>query len=64
MGLSGSAQDIQQKINEKFGANSVKVDNKWGNQSKTGLKALYDEWKNVKGPAPTPVVESVLDKAY
>ena len=45
MGLSGSAQDIQNKINEKFGSNAVKVDNKWGNQSKLGLKALYDDWK-------------------
>ena len=45
MGLSGSAQDIQNKINEVFGTNSVKVDNKWGNQSKAGLQALYDKWK-------------------
>lgn len=46
MGIEGaSAQDIQNKINEKFGSNAVKVDNKWGNQSRAGLKALYDDWK-------------------
>jgi hypothetical protein len=30
MGLSGSAQDIQNKINEEFGSNAVRADNKWG----------------------------------
>jgi len=46
MGMEGkSAQDIQNKINEEFGSNAVKVDNKWGSQSRAGLKALYEKWK-------------------
>ena len=46
MGMEGkSALDIQNKINEEFGSNAVKADNRWGIQSKAGLKALYDKWK-------------------
>ena len=46
MGMEGkSAQDIQNEINRVFGSNAVKADNRWGNQSRAGLKALYENWK-------------------
>ena len=66
MGLSGSAQDIQNKINEEFGSNAVKADNKWGDQSKTGLKALYKKWKENQNVVPEPIVKytSTINPTY
>ena len=39
------ARTIQNEINKVFGSNAVKADNKWGNQSRAGLQALYNKWK-------------------
>ena len=66
MGLSGSAEDIQNKINEEFGSNAVRADNKWGNQSKTGLKALYKKWKENQNVVPEPIVRypSTINPTY
>ena len=51
MGMEGkSAQAIQEEINNVFGPNAVKPDNKWGNQSKAGLQALYERWKSLQSP--------------
>ena len=66
MGLSGSAKDIQNKINKEFGSNAVKSDNKWGNQSKAGLKALYKKWKENQNVVPEPIVRypSIINPTY
>lgn len=64
MGLDGqNALQIQQYINQQLGNNSVKEDNKWGNQSRAGLKALYENWKlqqkpQTQSPIGNPVIES------
>ena len=58
MGMEGkSAQEIQNEINKVFGSNAVKADNKWGNQSKTGLKALYVRWKSLQ---PTNLEKKIV----
>ena len=66
MGLSGSAKDIQNKINKEFGSNAVKSDNKWGNQSKAGLKALYKKWKENQNVISEPIVRypSIINPTY
>ena len=49
MGMEGkSAQEVQDEINKAFGSNAVKSDNRWGNQSRKGLKALYERWKSLQ----------------
>ena len=45
-----NAQTIQEEINNTFGPNAVKTDNKWGNQSRAGLQALYERWKSLQPP--------------
>ena len=64
MGLDGqNALQIQQYINQQLGNNSVKEDNKWGNQSRAGLKALYDNWKMQQKPQTpaSPIGNSVIE---
>ena len=64
MGLDGqNALQIQQYINQQFGKNSVKEDNRWGNQSKAGLKALYENWKLQQKPQTqsSPIGNSVIE---
>ena len=64
MGLDGqNALQIQQYINQQLGNNSVKEDNKWGNQSRAGLKALYDNWKLQQKPQTpaSPIGNSVIE---
>lgn len=64
MGLDGqNALQIQQYINQQFGKNSVKEDNKWGMQSRAGLKALYDNWKMQQKPQTpaSPIGNSVIE---
>lgn len=64
MGLDGqNALQIQQYINQQFGKNSVKEDNKWGIQSRAGLKALYDNWKMQQKPQTpaSPIGNSVIE---
>ena len=64
MGLDGqNALQIQQYINQQFGKNSVKEDNKWGMQSRAGLKALYENWKLQQKPQTqsSPIGNSVIE---
>lgn len=64
MGLEGqNALQIQQYINQQLGNNSVKEDNKWGMQSRAGLKALYENWKLQQKPQTqsSPIGNSVIE---
>ena len=59
MGMEGkSAQEVQDEINKAFGPNAVKSDNRWGNQSREGLKALYKRWKSLQ--PITPKTETIV----
>jgi len=62
MGLEGkTAAEIQEEINRQLGSHSVKVDNMWGNQSRAGLKALYDNWKLINTPKAETVTKPSAD---
>ena len=52
------AQTIQNEINKVFGNNAVKADNKWGNQSRAGLQALYERWQSLQ-PTTTETKPSI-----
>lgn len=59
MGLEGkSAAEIQEEINRQLGSNSVKVDNMWGDQSRAGLKALYERWQSLQ-PTTTEIKPAI-----
>lgn len=53
-----NAKKIQDEINNVFGPHAVKSDDKWGNQSKAGLQALYERWKSLQ---PTTTETKTVD---
>ena len=62
MGLEGkTAAEIQEEINRQLGVKSVKVDNMWGDQSRAGLRALYDYWKLTNTPKAETVTKPSAD---
>lgn len=53
LGWTGNAKEIQRLLNQNnIGGYEVKEDNRWGNQSKSALKAYYDRWKKSLNPQP------------